>query len=68
MVSRDEKYRAKNAIDVVGYRLGDFGSAWLHQGLKALGLGSAALIAAMAPITALWIGILLGIGYRKRER
>lgn len=70
VVSRDEKYRAKNAIDVVGYRLGDFGSSWLHQGLKALGLGSAALIAAMAPITALWIGIalLLGIGYRKRSK
>nr|MBA2538040.1 MFS transporter [Deltaproteobacteria bacterium] len=68
VVSRDEKYRAKNVIDVVGYRLGDFGSSWLHQGLKALGLGSAALIAAMAPIAAVWIGIaiLLGIGYRKR--
>jgi AAA family ATP:ADP antiporter len=68
VVTRDEKYRAKNAIDVVGYRLGDFGTAWLYQGLKALGAGGGALVLAMAPLSITWIGlaIFLGVGYRKR--
>jgi AAA family ATP:ADP antiporter len=68
VVSRDDKYRAKNAIDVVGYRLGDFGSSWLHQGLRALGAGGAALVMAMVPLSVIWLSlaILLGIGYRRR--
>jgi AAA family ATP:ADP antiporter len=68
VVSRDEKYNAKNAIDVVGYRAGDFGSSWLHKGLTALGAGGTALVAAMLPLSALWIGlaIFLGAGYRRR--
>ncbi len=68
VVSRDDKYRAKHAIDTVGYRLGDFGSAWLHQGLKALGLGSVALVGAMLPVAGIWMGLalFLGVGYRRR--
>lgn len=68
VVSREDKYRAKNAIDVVGYRLGDFGSSWLHQGLKALGAGGAALAIAMLPLSVIWLSlaVALGIGYRRR--
>ena len=68
VVSRDDKYRAKNAIDVVGYRAGDFGSAWLHKGLTALGAGGTALVIAMLPLSALWLGlaVFLGAGYRRR--
>ena len=68
VVSRDDKYRAKHAIDTVGYRLGDFGSSWLHQGLKALGAGGTALVLAMLPLTALWLALAvsLNIGYRRR--
>ena len=70
VVSRDDKYQAKHAIDTFGYRLGDFGSAWLHKGLKALGVGSFALAAAMLPLAGVWIGIalFLGVGYRRRHQ
>ena len=68
VVSRDDKYRAKNAIDVVGYRAGDFGSAWLHKGLTAIGAGGTALVIAMLPLSAMWLGlaVFLGAGYRRR--
>lgn len=68
VVTREEKYQAKHAIDTFAYRLGDFGSAWLHKGLKALGLGSVALVAAMLPLAAVWmaIALALGVGYRRR--
>ena len=35
VISREDKYRAKNVIDTVGYRLGDFGASWLGKGLAA---------------------------------
>lgn len=68
VVSREDKYQAKHAIDTFGYRLGDFGSAWLHKGIKALGVGGAALAAAVVPLAAVWIviALLLGNGYRRR--
>jgi len=68
VVSRDDKYRAKHAIDTVGYRLGDFGSAWLHQGIKSLGAGGAALAIAMIPLALAWsaLALALGVGYRRR--
>ncbi len=70
VVSRDDKYRAKNAIDTVVYRLGDFGSAWLYRGLVSIGAGSPALIAATPALVAVWIALAtaLGIGFRRRRR
>lgn len=64
---RDDKYRAKNVIDTLIYRFGDFGSAWLHRGLDALGV----VIAAVAvPLAAAWVAlaVVLGIGHRRRTR
>lgn len=68
VVDREDKYHAKNMIDLVGYRFGDFGSAWLHKGLVALGAGSAALAVAAVPLVAIWIGlaVALGVGFRRR--
>jgi AAA family ATP:ADP antiporter len=68
VVSRDDKYQAKHAIDTFGYRLGDFSSAWLYKGLTALGFGSVALMGAMLPLSVIWAGIAvaLGIGYKRR--
>jgi AAA family ATP:ADP antiporter len=68
VVDRDDKYRAKNAIDTVVYRLGDVASSWLHRLLVALGAGSAALVAATLPLVAVWVALsaALGIGFRRR--
>ena len=66
VVSRDDKYRAKNAIDTIGYRFGDLGSSWLNKGLAALGSGALAL--ATVPLVAIWIGLAVaaGLGFRRR--
>lgn len=68
VVDRDDKYRAKNAIDTVVYRFGDFGTGWLHRGLLALGAGSTVLITATLPLVAIWIALAatLGLGFRRR--
>jgi AAA family ATP:ADP antiporter len=68
VVDREDKYHAKNLLDIAGYRFGDFSSSWLHTGLVALGAGSAALAVAALPLTVMWIGLatVLGLGFRQR--
>jgi len=68
VVSRDDKYRAKHAIDTIGYRLGDVSSGWLYSALEALGAGSGALVVAAMPLVAIWLGFaaILGVGFRRR--
>jgi AAA family ATP:ADP antiporter len=67
VISRDDKYRAKNAIDTIGYRLGDASSSWLNKGLVAMSAGSGVLIGALV-LVAIWLGFaaLLGVGFRRR--
>lgn len=65
-VGADDKYRAKNVIDTMVYRLGDFGSAWLGQ--IVIAAGSIALVATAAPLGAAWLAFaaVLGAGFRRR--
>ncbi|HET7505477.1 MAG TPA: MFS transporter [Kofleriaceae bacterium] len=67
VVSRDDKYRAKNAIDTIAYRFGDVASGWLNTALIAIG-GSIALVCAAIPLAAIWLGLaaVLGHGFRRR--
>jgi AAA family ATP:ADP antiporter len=66
VVSRDDKYRAKNAIDTIGYRFGDLAASWLKQGLAAL--GGAALAIAPLPLAAAWLAcaVIASVGFRRR--
>lgn len=66
VVSRDDKYRAKNAIDTIGYRFGDVAAGWLNKGLTALSTGAVAI--ATFPLVAIWLGLAaaLGLGFRRR--
>ncbi len=66
-MSRDDKYKAKNAIDTVVLRFGDWTSARGHDGLYALGasLGGVALVA--APIALAWFGLALALGMAHRR-
>jgi ATP:ADP antiporter, AAA family len=68
VITRDEKYRAKNAIDTIGVRIGDLASSWLNKGLAALGAGALAI--ATIPLVAIWLGLTaaVGIGFRRRVR
>jgi ATP:ADP antiporter, AAA family len=65
VIGRDDKYRAKNVIDTVGYRLGDTVSGFLGQGLGAVAGG---LLVGVAGVIAVgWIALasLLGAGFRR---
>jgi ATP:ADP antiporter, AAA family len=68
VVSRDEKYRAKNAIDTFVFRLGDTGAAWLRLGLVEAHAGGLALSGAAVPLTVIWLALALGLGVGFRRR
>ncbi|MGH9603210.1 MAG: NTP/NDP exchange transporter [Terriglobales bacterium] len=67
VVSREEKYKAKNFIDTVVLRGGDAASGWVSAGLKMLGAGTAAVALIAAPIAFLsaWLAWFLG---REQEK
>ncbi len=50
VVSREEKYKAKNFMDVVVYRGGDAASGWAVTSLQALGLAAPQIALLCAPI------------------
>jgi len=64
VVSRDDKYRAKNVIDTMVYRFGDWAASWI----ALAGVGSVVLIAATVPLVIAWTALatVLGIGFRRR--
>jgi ATP:ADP antiporter, AAA family len=67
VVGREEKYKAKNLIDVVIYRGSDALYAWVFDSLKLIGLklGGIALVA--WPVAAVWL-VLSGALGRTQER
>lgn len=54
VLSREEKYKAKNVLDTVVYRGGDALSGWLFAGLMALGTGLAGIAFIGAGLALLW--------------
>lgn len=67
VLSREEKYKAKNVVDTLVYRGGDAVSAWAFAGLQALGLTAGGIALLAVPLSAAWAysGFRLG---RRRER
>jgi AAA family ATP:ADP antiporter len=68
VVTREEKYKAKNFIDTFVYRAGDQLAAWSYTGLTAVGLGIAAISWIMVPLAALWGAVAFWLGRREGER
>jgi len=66
VVPREDKYKAKNFIDTVVYRLGDQIGAWSYAGLGALGLGLAGISWVAVPMSIVWLVIGWWLG-RKQE-
>lgn len=66
----EDKYKAKNLIDLVGARSGDFLGALTSGRLEALGLGLVGVSATAIPVSLLWTGVslTLGAGFRRRAR
>lgn len=67
VVTREEKYKAKNFIDTVVYRGGDAVSSWAFAGLTALGVGMTGVALVALPLTAIWIVVAFSLG-RSEER
>jgi AAA family ATP:ADP antiporter len=67
VLGREEKYKAKNLIDVVIYRGSDALYGWVFDSLQVLGLklGGIALVA--APVAAIWLVLSAALG-RAQER
>ena len=59
---REQKYKAKNVIDVVVFRGADALGGWLFAGLRALGLGLPAISLLAIPVMAAWCALALALG------
>jgi AAA family ATP:ADP antiporter len=67
VVGREEKYKAKNLIDVVIYRGSDALYGWVYDSLQALGLKLGAIALCALPVAASWLVLSTALG-RTQER
>ena len=65
MVSREDKYKAKNFIDTVVYRLGDQLGAWSSSLISMAGLGAGAVAWAAVPLGVAWVANAWWLGRRQ---
>ncbi len=67
VLDREEKYKAKNVIDLVVFRGSDAVSSWLFTALRGVGLELATISFAVVPVMAGCVGLALALG-RAQER
>jgi len=65
VVSREDKYKAKNFIDTVVYRLGDQVGAWSSSLVTMAGLGVGAIAWTAVPLALAWLGNSWWLGRRQ---
>jgi AAA family ATP:ADP antiporter len=66
VVTREQKYKAKNFIDTVVYRGGDAATGWAFTGLTALGLGLTGIALVAIPLSAVWLAVAIWLGRREQ--
>lgn len=66
VVSREDKYKAKNFIETFVYRFSDQLTVWAYAGLAALGLGVSAIAFVVAPVAAASVPLAIWLGRRER--
>lgn len=64
VVPQDSRYKAKNVIDTVIYRLGDLTSIWLLAGLSVLGFGTSGSLGLGLAASGLWVLVSIALGRR----
>jgi AAA family ATP:ADP antiporter len=67
VLGREEKYKAKNVIDIVVFRGADAVTGWLFAALRGAGLELAAISLATVPVCIAWLVLALALG-RSQER
>ncbi|MDR9751831.1 MFS transporter [Pseudomonas sp. SZMC_28357] len=68
VVSREEKYKAKNVIETLVYRGGDAASGWLSFGLTAMGAGFGLVALLIVPFVGLWAWLCGWLAARQAEQ
>jgi ATP:ADP antiporter, AAA family len=68
VVSRGEKYKAKNLIDVVIYRGSDALYGWVFDSLQVVGLKLGAIALCALPVTAGWLVLSMALGRTQARR
>lgn len=64
VVEQSSRYKAKNVIDTVVYRLGDVSSAWVQTGLRSIGYGLDGAIAVGVGASLAWFAVAAFLGGR----
>ena len=67
VLAREEKYKAKNVIDIVVFRGADAAGGWLFAALRSLGMELRAISLVAIPLAAAWLVVALALG-RAHER
>jgi AAA family ATP:ADP antiporter len=67
VLGREEKYKAKNVIDIVVFRGADALSGWLFALLRGAGATLPAIAFGMVPVAAAWLVLSIALG-RAQER
>jgi AAA family ATP:ADP antiporter len=62
VVDQQSKYKAKNVIDTVVYRLGDLTAAWMQAGLRAAGAGLLGVVALGVSVSVAWGLVAIAMG------
>jgi len=68
VLAREEKYKAKNVIDVVVFRGSDALGGWLFAALRALGMELRSISLAAIPLAAAWLALALALGRAQQRR
>jgi AAA family ATP:ADP antiporter len=67
VLAREEKYKAKNVIDIVVFRGADAAGSWLFAALRSLGMELRSISLLAIPLAACWFVIAVALG-RVQER
>jgi AAA family ATP:ADP antiporter len=67
VVAREEKYKAKNVVDIVAVRGADAAGGWLFAALRSLGMELKAISLVAIPLVAACLALALWLG-RAQER
>ena len=68
VLARDEKYKAKNVIDIVAVRGADAVGGWLFTGLRALGMDARAVAVSAIALAAAGFALSVALGRAQARR
>jgi len=68
VLDREEKYKAKNVIDIVVFRGADAVTGWLFAALRGAGLELATISVATVPVCIAWLVLALALGRSQEAR